>query len=412
MPISVPTPVRSFLREPAVANPPPRVWRDWVLVAAASLSAILEATLRTDTDWTGLPLGWRLASVAVFFTTIPWAILHRRTRPLAAIAVSFVPTLMFGVVVRLAEGVVGSLVSSSVVVVMIYAVYRWGSGRDGAWGAVLLLVAAVVGTLTDPNAQLGDAIGGPLFLVLIALTGLAVRYQSTARVRAIAEVKSNERAELARELHDTVAHHVSAIAIQAQAGRAVAATDPRRAIDQLAVIEAAASRTLAEMRAMVGSLRAADGAPVASLRPQPGVANLGELANVVPAGVRFAVTVDESADPPGQTVGQAVEQTVGQTIGPAVDAAVYRIAQESVTNAVRHARHATRIHVRVTGDADMVRLTVADDGRASGGANGHGFGLISMSERAHLIGGSLSAGPGADGGWLVTAVLPRDGVPG
>jgi signal transduction histidine kinase len=94
---------------------------------------------------------------------------------------------------------------------------------------------------------------------------------------------------------------------------------------------------------------------------------------------------------------------------PMVGAAVYRIAQESITNAVRHARRATRIDVRVTGEQDWVRLTVLDDGE-SGAASPPGYGLAGMSERAALLGGTLEAGPSAERGWLVTATLPRNGA--
>jgi signal transduction histidine kinase len=96
---------------------------------------------------------------------------------------------------------------------------------------------------------------------------------------------------------------------------------------------------------------------------------------------------------------------------PLVGAAVYRIAQESITNAVRHARHATRIDVRITGDRDCVRVTVRDDGDAGTRAadRSSGYGLVGMTERAALLGGSLEASPNAERGWTVTAVLPREG---
>jgi signal transduction histidine kinase len=203
-------------------------------------------------------------------------------------------------------------------------------------------------------------------------------------------VKVREREQLARELHDTVAHHVSAIAVQAQAGRAGAAASPQAALDALAVIEREASRTLAEMRAMVGALRYTG----ADLAPQRGVADLHELALRVPQ--RLDVEIDDHLG----------------ALSPAVDSAIYRIAQEAVTNAGRHARGATRITVRVASSPTHVTLTVADDG--AGGAYdptmSRGFGLLGMAERAHLLGGSFSAGPSTPRGWAVVAELPRSGV--
>ncbi|WP_309228490.1 sensor histidine kinase, partial [Streptomyces lunaelactis] len=152
------------------------------------------------------------------------------------------------------------------------------------------------------------------------------------------EAKAREREQLARELHDTVAHHVSGIAIQAQAGRAIAASHPERAIEALAIIEDAATRTLTELRAIVGVLRATQDTEFA---PQPGVAEVEQLATDGQTRPCVEVTLFGEFD----------------DLSPAVGAAIYRLAQESITNARRHARHATQVTVAVTGDADQVRLT-------------------------------------------------------
>jgi len=158
------------------------------------------------------------------------------------------------------------------------------------------------------------------------------------------------------------------------------------------VIEEAASRTLDEMRTMVVVLRAGE---EADRSPSPGVGDIARLARRT--GDRPRVDVELSGD--------LVD------LSPTVGVAVYRLAQESITSAVRHARHATRIDVRVAGDADCVRLTVRDDGEAASDArSGAGYGLAGMTERATLLGGSLEAGPGLDRGWTVTAVLPRAGT--
>ena len=132
--------------------------------------------------------------------------------------------------------------------------------------------------------------------------GAAVRYRARVRVRDLDEAKAREREQLARELHDTVAHHVSGIAIQAQAGRAVAATHPERAMEALATIEDAATRTLTELRTIVGVLRADQHVDLA---PQPGVAALEHLATA--GGTRPKVEVRLSGElgdlsPAGSTV--------------------------------------------------------------------------------------------------------------
>src|ERR687888_2378315 len=116
---------------------------------------------------------------------------------------------------------------------------------------------------------------GPPSLPLPAALGASIRYRASSRLREADQVRLREREQLARELHDTVAHHVSAIAVRAQAGRTVAASRPDAAVDALAVIEEAASRTLADLRALVGTLR--DGED-ADLAPQRGVADIARLA--------------------------------------------------------------------------------------------------------------------------------------
>ena len=393
--VIVPLPdwLRSYLAEPAVANPPTRNRRDIVLVAVVSVAAALETALRTDDAWVAVAPAWRWGALIVFFCSVPPALLLRRTRPLLAVILGFVPALAYDAVVdAVEEGELGDIFTMMVVLVTVYALYRWGSGRDGVIGAAVVVGAGIFGLLADPEAQVGDWIGAFIVLSIPVLIGLTVRYRVATRERLLIEVRSREREELARELHDTVAHHVSAIAVQAQAGRAVAATDPDRALGVLAVIEEAASRTLSEMRTMVGALR--DGAD-AELVPQQGVGDLTRLAQLVPG----EITVDVD-----------VADEVG-VLGPAVDAAVYRIARESVTNAVRHARRATRIQIRVESVGDQVRLTVADDGAGADGARGDGYGLLGMAERAHLLGGRCTAGPSPTGsGWRVEAAIPREAV--
>jgi signal transduction histidine kinase len=372
--------VRSAWAEPRPSGAPKRVWRDWALVGVLVPTAVLEGALRSDVIWR--PVAIALALLLV------WPLLWRRTKPLAMLAIVFGALIVLNIVSIAGDTSSVGLYTSIYILLLPYALVRWGSGREILLGLPIILVTYALGIAAD-YTTVGEAIGGVLFGLFPAVLGAAVRFQVSYRGRERDQVKLQERAELARELHDTVAHHVSAIAIRAQAGRVVAATDPDAAIDALRVIENEASRALTEMRLMVGALRDGD---EASLVPQPGVSDIERLARSIGDAPRVTVALSGDLD----------------DLQPSVGAAVYRLAQESITNAVRHARHATRVDVSVEGQRDYVRLTVADDGDAGPAVRGSlGYGLVGMTERATILGGTLDAGPGAGGGWTVSAVLPR-----
>lgn len=378
--------VRQLWAEPEVPNPPARVWRDWVLAGALVVIAALEALLRND-------LGWPVFAFATG-VAIAGATLWRRTHPLAAVAVAFVAHMLSDMTPHFGAGLSSMLGSSAVLAVMPYAVGRWASGRVAVYSIVIMFVSIAPHSGENSIHSVGNAIAAVIFFVLPAVIGVAVRYRAAGRVRETDQAKMREREQLARELHDTVAHHVSAIIIQAQAGSTVAATNPQAAVAALAVIEAEASRTLAEMRFMVSALRQGE-AP--ALNPQRGIADICHLAH----SRTEAPTVDVQVD-----------DALGE-VQPAVNAAIYRLAQESITNAIRHARHATRVDVKVAADDECVRLTVRDDGDPTtfNPQAASGYGLIGMRERAKLLGGTLEAGPAAAGrGWAITAVLPRHGA--
>ncbi|MFJ6002396.1 sensor histidine kinase [Arthrobacter sp. NPDC092385] len=376
--------LRSLWAEPRPANPPRRVWRDGALIAVLLTWSVLEAVLRDDL--TSRPLA--LAAVFVVLAPLWW----RRTRPLVAVVISFGTLTAVDVARILAGEDAGLLTSISGVLVLAYALFRWGAGREAATGLGVILVWLVVTHLADPTSP-ADTVAAYAFFLFAAASGAAIRYHAYARTRDIDEATAREREQLARDLHDTVAHHVSGIAIQAQAGRAVAASHPERASEVLAVIEDAASRTLTELRTMVGVLRATE---VADFAPSPGVADLKRLAGRAEGEPQVDVELSGELD----------------DLSPAVGAALYRLAQESVTNARRHARCATRVAVRVVGDADRVQLTVDDDGAVStADGSASGYGLAGIQERAKLLGGTFQAGPSAGGGWRVEAMLPRAGAP-
>ncbi len=376
--------VRQLWAEPRVPNPPERVWRDWVLTGGLLIATVLEVLLRTDLGWPPVAFVLGVACAVVM--------LDRRTHPLAAVAIAFTAHAISDSITFFGAHDSAMLFSSAALLLLPYALLRWASGAHCIIGMAMVVAAHAPHGPNGVN-NWGEAAGGALFLLLPAALGAAIRYRTTARSRETDQVKLREREQLARELHDTVAHHVSAIVIQAQAGRTVAASNPAAAARALEAIESEASRALAEMRFMVSALRGGEGP---DLTPQRGVADIAKLARHVGSNPTVAVHVDEGLD----------------DLRPSTGAAVYRLAQESITNAIRHARHATRVEVEVAGDADHIRLTVRDDGdpAAFNAGTSPGYGLIGMKERTMLLGGTLEAGPAVGRGWAITAVLPRHGA--
>ncbi|MDR6904988.1 signal transduction histidine kinase [Agromyces sp. 3263] len=394
-------PLRSIWDAPAATPPPPRrVWRDWVLVVVVPLAAIVEAAVRPE-----VPSRWVWA---VVLTAIAPTLLWRRTHPLAMLAIAF----GLGSVFSLITGGDPELVATAAMLLLVYAAVRWGSGRAMVGGAALVLASSALSFAYGPSTP-ADLIGAVAVLVTTISLGVAFRWRAAARARELDRVKLLEREQLARDLHDTVAHHVSAIAIQAQAGTAVAATDPDAAARVLRVIEAEASRTLDEMRSMVRILRrdetvepagtaGAAGTAAAARAPSPAIADLRRLAVGGGAG-----EVGAGRETAGPVVDVRLEGDVA-AVPPVVAATVYRIAQEAVTNARRHARGATRVDVAVVADADGIRVDVHDDGEPAASGT-PGYGLRGMAERAALLGGTLTAGAAAGGGWSVAVTLPRAG---
>ncbi|MGP3960448.1 sensor histidine kinase [Nonomuraea sp. 3N208] len=232
------------------------------------------------------------------------------------------------------------------------------------------------------------------------LFGYNVRVRRTATARLVEEERRTqlaesaqavleERARIARELHDVVAHHMSVIAIQAEAVPLKAAGDPARLEAGLAEIRGLSLAAIAELRQVLGVLRDQEGRT--DTAPQPGLDRLDELADHARAA-GLAVVLERVGSLDG--------------LPPAVGLSAYRIVQESLSNAMRHAPGAA-VAVSVARDGDELRLRVANGpGAAPGGAPGAGQGLVGMRERAALLGGTLAAESLPDGGFDVRATLP------
>ncbi|SDJ70332.1 Signal transduction histidine kinase [Nocardioides sp. YR527] len=371
---------RSIWHEPRPADAPPIGRLDRLLVGAFAVAVVVEGIVRSDVAWRPL--------VTVLALTLVPALLWRRGRPLVAALIGWGVAGLLSILQLTTPAGDLDLYSMLAVLILLYSLVRWGSGREIVVGTAFVTVVVALGMYASA-AGWADLFGGIVLLLLVVALAAVFRYRADLWQRQQREIRTQERVALARELHDTVAHHVSAIAVQAQAGGVVAGIQPEKAVEVLAAIESEASRTLAEMRSMVRVLREEE---AAAFSPQLGVADLPALAH---ADTKPVVEV-------------SLEGSLTRLARP-VDAALYRLAQESLTNAVRHARGATRVGIDVRREGDAVRLRVCDDGRTEPGPVPEpGFGLLGMTERAQLLGGSLSAGPGPEGGWVVEAVLPAE----
>lgn len=221
--------------------------------------------------------------------------------------------------------------------------------------------------------------------------GLWLRLLDARHEVAIETIRRGERLELARELHDAAAHHITGIVLQAQAARIAARKHPEKLDDTLAGIESAGTGALTSMRQVIGLLRDTDDAGGLT----PGSERLTDLverfAGRGPAvRLRLPDTPDEPAWPPEVTT------------------TVYRVVQEALTNIARHASGAREVTVSLAHDQRAITVEVTDDAPSGSPRFAHisGYGLIGMRERVEALGGTLSAGPGPGAGWSVLATLP------
>ncbi len=363
------------LSEIRVTTPrtPPRWW-DWLL-AVALLAAVVAEVVADPPPWPVV----ELIAAGVAISVIPF----RRMFPVAAAVIGFGAQFGAETAARLthhgAETTIGHYLTG---LILIYSLCRYPGPKRVVLGMSAAMAMVVSGELIMGT----PARSVPQSLIpwsILAALAVAMRYRDNLRQQRISEVRLAERHALARDLHDTVAHHVSAIAVQAQAARFVAQTDPERALDAVAAIEVAANTAIDDMRRVVGILRS----------DHDGLDDSVELADLT----------DEQGSP-------RVDVRLGgelPALPSAVRAGLYRIAQEAITNARRHARDPTRISVTVAPWGDSVILEVADDGLPPPAPSYAGYGLTGMNERALALGGALDAGPAPGGGWLVRAVIPR-----
>ncbi len=258
--------------------------------------------------------------------------------------------------------------------------------RHNLWVAAGLIPCVMVGVapFCDDWADFGNAVSRNLLLCWLALAiGDIYRERREAIERETRRRLGDERLEIARDVHDVVAHAMVAINVQAGVAAHLIDRDPEQARSALRAIKDTSGEALTDLRATLGALRS--DAPV---RPTQGFGDLDELASGLrAAGVDVRFEIQDVGDVPA-----------------AVHAAGYRIVQEALTNVLRHA-DATHVSVTVAREGDAVRVEVGDDGAGTANGDGGGNGLRGMRERAETLQGTFESGP-ADGGWRVLARLP------
>jgi signal transduction histidine kinase len=384
-----------------------RMWRHartyWLdlLIAIAAVEAALEVALRRSSAEAPETTPW-FAVPAIALVVL--SLLGRRRFPFAAPASVWILAAALSFVD-------GRLVpfAASALVAGFAAAFLLGNLRDAAqaWlGLAIVLGGAAIVTYNDPSHATSDLIFTPLLFAIGWLAGFALRErveqaeaaemraahaererESAARI-AVAE----ERARIARELHDIVAHAVSVMVLQVGAVRHKlhdALPEDREALD---AVERTGRTALADMRRLLGAMRR-DGEDVA-LAPRSGLGDLGGLAEQVGnAGLPVRV----------HTEGEPYE------LPHALDLSAFRIVQEGLTNALKHAR-AGHADVTVRYGSDELWIEVRDDGEGALPDDGHGHGLVGVRERVKIYGGEMSADTASGGGFILRARLPlRDG---
>jgi signal transduction histidine kinase len=344
-----------------------------------------------------------LVTVGALATVAPLAV--RRRFPLA---VSTVVAAGVSVQVVAAEGAPATFASFVATMICIYTLAREARPAAIAAGYAIIAVAVTAITLVQARAdpiEPFEFVYPVVYFTLAGGLGAIVR-QRALRLSAVEDraavlerelereaelAAAHERARVARELHDVVAHGLSLMVVQAEAAEELLGRSPDDAVAPLRRVQDTGRESLGEMRRLLGVLRAADGgAP--SRAPQPSLLRIPELVREA-AEVGLAVDMEVTGDATGLPLG--------------LELAAYRIVQEALTNTRRHAC-ARRACVRLEHSPSGLRIEVTDDGHGPM-ANGHiGHGLIGMRERAALYGGTLSTGTTQNGGFRVTAVLPRE----
>ena len=369
------------------------------LIVVAAVEGALEVPLRHAAD-EPTTTGW-LAAPAIALMILP--LLGRRRFPFAAPAAVWVLAAALSFV----DGRL-PVFAVTVFVAGMAAAFLLGNLRDDMQARVglgIVVAGAAIVTYNNPASSGGDYVFIPLLFAILWLTGFALRERAAqaqaAEKRATAAERereaaariavAEERARIARELHDVVAHAVSVMVLQVGAVRSQLGTEHPEETEALASVERAGRTALAEMRRLLGAMRREG--EEAELSPQPGLEGLDALVREVGrAGLPARVHIDGDPFP----------------LPHAMDLSAYRIVQEGLTNALKHA-HASHADVMVRYRPDELQIEVRDDGEGAAGTDGLGHGLVGVGERVKIYGGEMTAGAGERGGFVLRARLPVGG---
>jgi signal transduction histidine kinase len=372
---------------------------DLVIVVAA-LAAVVEALLRSGGDDHGVRAAPAVAALASLVLVLP--LLARRHHPLPAPAWLFV----FAAALSFLDGRL-VVASAGVYAAGLIAAFSLGALRDarqGRIGLAILTVSAAIIALDDPARTLNEVLLVPATFVLAWLGGFTQRERAAQAERAeeralLAERErevaariavAEERARIAREVHDTVAHALSVMVLQVGAVRHRLPADVDEDAQALRAVEETGRAALGDMRRLLGAMRRGDDG--LELAPQPGLDRLdGLVEEIRRAGLPVELRIE----------GEPVALPAG------IDLSAYRIVQEGLTNALRHA-HASRAEVLIRYAADALRIEVSDDGEgaAATGGGGAGHGLVGVRERVKLYGGEMTTSAANGGGFRLRTSLP------
>ena len=366
---------------------------DVLLAAVVVLLGLLQTILDNDLSGTEIALN---CSVAVALGIL---LVFRRRIPLLLLALMLASALAEPLI---GESGNGEFFGLFVLVAVYTAAAHTESRRMWLAGAMTAAMGAVV-AVNDPEPL---NVGGAIFFGLlfgvpwtvgrmvhhrrqreIALEERADALEREQEQRARAAV-AEERQRIARELHDVVAHAISVIVVQARGGRRLLDTEPAEARGAFDTIEETGQQALGEMRRLLGLLRESE--EQLALAPQPSLVRIDDLVEQVrDAGLPVELAIE----------GEPTE------LPPGVDLSAYRIVQEALTNALKHAGPATaRVTLRY--GEDSLELEIADDGFGFAAGNGGGHGLVGIKERVAMLGGEVEAGGRPTGGYTVRARLP------